>query len=188
MGPGGDRRRGARITALAGATLAFALAASALAAPPPPPEPPAGPEAGAKADRAPSADESLYLSLADLAGELYQCVGPYMQEVGGPNVAAKLYAAGRYPALVVSASSVLGSGHLTVLSARDNPAGSVGQTQSLIVALGMFGSRDAVSIRQDILSAKAVAIVATEIAGVSDGRCKVAPELTAAMARVPPEP
>lgn len=184
MGPGGDRRRSARITALAGATLAFALAASALAAPPPPPEPPAGP----KADQPPSADESLYLSLADLAGELYQCVGPYMQEVGGPNVAAKLYAAGRYPALVVSASSVLGSGHLTVLSARDNPAGSVGQTQSLIVALGMFGSRDAVSIRQDILSAKAVAIVATEIAGVSDGRCKVAPELTAAMARVPPEP
>ncbi|KRD74849.1 hypothetical protein [Lysobacter sp. Root983] len=177
MGPGGDRRRGRRITAFAAAPLAFAFAASAAPAPPPAAPVPAE-----------TADETLYMSLADLTGELYKCVGPYMQEVGGPKVAAKVYAAGRYPALVVSASSVLGSGHLTVLSARDNPAGSVGQTQSLIVAMGMLGSSDANSIRQNLLSAKAVAIVATEIAGVSEGRCKVSPELTAAIARVPPEP
>jgi hypothetical protein len=181
MGPGGDRRRSVRIPALAVATLALAFAASVPAAPPPPPASPAEPA------KAPTADESLYLSLADLAGKLYECVGPYMQEVGGPKVAAKIHAAGRYPALVVSASSVLGSGHLGVLSARDNPAGSVGQTQSLIVALGLFGSGDGGSIRQDILRAKAVAVVATEIAGVSEGRCTVSPELTAAMARVPPE-
>ena len=182
MGPGGDRRRSVRIPAIAAATLALAFAASAPAAPPPsPPAPPA------EAAKAPTADESLYLSLADLAGKLYECVGPYMQEVGGPKVAAKIHAAGRYPALVVSASSVLGTGHLSVLSARDNPAGSVGQTQSLIVALGLFGSGDGGSIRQDILRAKAVAVVATEIAGVSEGRCTVRPELSAAMARVPPE-
>ena len=184
MGPGGDRRRSVRIPAIAAATLALAFAASApAAAPPPPPAPPP-----AEAAKAPSPDESLYLSLADLAGKLYECVGPYMQEVGGPKVAAKIHAAGRYPALVVGASSVLGSGHLGVLSARDNPAGSVGQTQSLIVALGLFGSGDGGSIRQDILRAKAVAVVATEIAGVSEGRCTVPPELSAAMARVPPEP
>lgn len=177
MGPGGDRRRGARLRALA--TVGLAFASSALAAPPAPP---------AAAAPAPTADETLYVSLADQAGELYKCVGPYMQEVGGPKVAAKIYAAGRYPALVVSASSVLGSGHLTVLSARDNPAGSVGQTQSLIVALGMLASADASSIRQDLLSAKAVAVVATEIAGISEGRCKATPELLATMARVPPEP
>lgn len=181
MGPGGDRRRSVRIPAIAAATLALAFAASVPAAPPPPPAPPAEPA------KASTADESLYLSLADLAGKLYECVGPYMQEVGGPKAAAKIHAAGRYPALVVSASSVLGSGHLGVLSARDNPAGSVGQTQSLIVALGLFGSGDGGSIRQDILRAKAVAVVATEIAGVSEGRCAVPPELSAAMARVPPE-
>lgn len=185
MGPGGDRRRSVRIAAIAAATLALAFAASAPAAPPP--SPPAPPAEAAKAAKVPTPDESLYLSLADLAGKLYECVGPYMQEIGGPKAAAKIHAAGRYPALVVGASSVLGSGHLGVLSARDNPAGSVGQTQSLIVALGLFGSGDGGSIRQDILRAKAVAVVATEIAGVSEGRCTVPPELSAAMARVPPE-
>ncbi|UHQ24561.1 hypothetical protein LVB77_07715 [Lysobacter sp. 5GHs7-4] len=176
MGAGGDRRRGLRLAALAGVVMAFA----ASAAPPP--------TAAAAVESSKSGDEALAIELGQRAGELYKCVGPYMQSLGGAKVAARIHAAGRYPSLVVAASSVLGSSHLTVLSARDNPAGSAGQTQSLIVALGLFASEEGGTVRQDLLRAKAVAVVASEIAGVSDGRCQTAPELAAAMARVAPEP
>ena len=183
MGAGGDRRFGAGVAAVATALMACAFAVSAVAATPV--EPPAPPAA---TDLSKLDDQALAILLGQRSGELYECVGPYMQSIGGPQAAARIHAAGRYPALVVAASSVLGSSHLTVLSALDNPAGSAGQTQSLIVALGLFASEEGGTVRQDLLRAKAVAVVAAEIAGVSDGRCKSAPELTAAMARVPPEP
>ncbi|WP_147300635.1 hypothetical protein [Lysobacter silvisoli] len=154
----------------------------------PPPAPPAPP---ANTDVAALGDFELYVFLGVRSHQLYECLRPYMERSGGIGpMAARLQAAGRYPALAEATAGVLGSSHSLVRSARESGQGSPRQAAGLIAALGAYASETPPQgdLRARLLRAKAISIAAVELAGVSEGACTASPALLQAMARVRPEP
>ncbi len=180
MVTGALRRKAAcRIAALCG----LALAAPVVAGAPPELFPEAVPDV-ARID-----ERDLYLFIVDRGSKLTQCVSS-LAEDGGPGwLLVKLHAAGRYPALVDAAASVLGSTFPAVQAARDHPQDNVAGIQAMIVEMARFGSgQDSSSMRDRLLRSKALYTPVVELAGVSDGRCVPDEGLVQAIARVQPEP